>query len=133
MIKIKFKQHSICGHKLHYSYLIFANSENIGKISFRKYHSYFVIGFFSIYETYRNQHYGYKVIEYILSHYKIKCIIGQTLYESRSFWNKCIKEFNGFRKNIVSLDNCSSSFVIPKYNIEINTFYQLLDLGHEIE
>ena len=65
-----------------------------------------IIHTLKIYQQYRHNYYGYQVIEYLLSHYKVKCIIGEILYTSRGFWNKCIHKYNGQRHNIVYLDNC---------------------------
>ena len=63
------------------------------------------------------QGFGELVVGYILSHYKINCIIGETLYESKRFWNKCIKQHKGQKRNVNYCGNCSNSFVIPKYKI----------------
>lgn len=83
-------------------------------------------------EYHRRNHYGYQVIDYILSHYKVDCIIGQSLYNARGFWNKCVKKFNGQRKNVTICNNCSSSFVIPRCEIERNEMIRLLEIGYEI-
>ena len=129
---IYFKHIKIYNHYIHNKYLILAGSKQIGEIVFTKKNKIFIIGFIEIYQEYRNKHYGYKIIEYILSHYKINCIIGETLSQSKGFWNKCIKKFNGQRKNISVCDNCSSSFVIPKCNISNEQIYELLEVSYEI-
>lgn len=129
---ITFQEVKIGNHRVHNQYFILAGSKHIGEITFAKKNKIFVIGFIEIYQKYRNNHYGYKVIEYILSHYKINCIIGETLNQSKGFWNKCIKKFNGQRKNISVCDNCSSSFVIPKYNISKEQMYELLEISYDI-
>lgn len=113
-------------------YIIISGSTKIGEIAFKKQNKIFIIGFITIYPKYRNQHYGYQIIEYILSHYKIHYIIGETLNSVKGFWNKCIKRFNSQRKNISICDNCSSSFVIPRYQISNDEMYELLDIADEI-
>lgn len=130
---IKIKPQYIGIYKQYHQYDIFANNQKIGVINFIKKNRVLVIGYFNIFEYYRGQHYGYQVIKHLLSYYKIDCIVGQTLYSSRSFWNKCIKNFNGQRRNITTCDNCSSSFIIPKYKIDNYEMQKLLNIGHEIE
>lgn len=131
--KIKIKQQYIYGYKRNHHYGIYECSLKIGEISFIKTNNILIIGFLNIYQEHRKQHYGYQVIEYLLSHYKIICIVGQSLITSRGFWNKCIKKYDGIRKNISTLDNCSSVFIIPKVNIENNYLEELLEIGHKIE
>ncbi len=89
----------------------------------------FLLSHLLIYPNYQKQYYGYAVIEHILSHYKIKSIIGETLTDSRGFWNKCIHKFNGQRKNISYSKDCSSSFIIPKYKLSGIQVYKCL---HEL-
>ena len=129
---ITFQAVKIGVHRIHNQYFILSCSKQIGEITFKKKNNVFIIGFITIYKEYRSHHYGYKVIEYILSHYKINCIIGETLNKSKGFWNKCIKKFNGQRKNISVCNNCSSSFVIPKCNISNEQMYELLEISYEI-
>ena len=128
----KFQAVKIGNQRIHNQYFILSGSKQIGEITFKKKNKIFIIGFIAICKEYRSYHYGYKVIEYVLSHYKINCIIGETLSESKGFWNKCIKKFDGQRKNISICDNCSSSFVIPKYNISNEQMYELLEISYEI-
>lgn len=90
-----------------------------------------IIGYIEINQELQHRHYGYEIIEYLLFHYKPYCIIGESLYSSRTFWNKCIHKYNGQRKNIVYSDNCSSSFVIPKYDISQEKVYELLCYANE--
>lgn len=133
-MKIKLKQQYYCKeYKIKNHYDIYCVNQQIGEISFIRKKDILVIGFIGIFQEYQNQHYGYQIIEYLLSHYKIKCITGQSLNTSKGFWNKCIKKYNGVRKNITTLDNCTSSFIIPKTKIENNYLYELLELAHEIE
>ena len=129
---IHFKQIKIGKHHIQNKYYIFSGSTQIGEITYKKKNKIFIIGFIEIYKEYRNHHYGYEVIKYILSHYKINYIVGETLDQSKGFWNKCIKKFNGQRKNISICDNCSSSFVIPKYNICNEQMYELLEISYNI-
>lgn len=119
---IKFKRKQFLKHE----YKIIYNNHFIGEIEFLKRDNIFFIEWLLIYPEYRNDHYGYKVIEHILSHYKVKCIVGETLYESRGFWNKCIQKYNGQRKNICYSSNCTSSFVIPRCDISRKQIYDYL-------
>ncbi len=134
---INFKPQYIGTIKLHNQYNIIRRSQKIGEISFTKKKinkkNIFIIGFLKILEYHQGKHYGYQVVEYILSHYKVDCIIGQSLYDARGFWRKCIKKFNGQRKNITTCNNCSSSFVIPKCKINNSDLMDLLEIGYEIE
>ena len=65
--------------------------------------------------------------------HKIKCIIGETLYESKRFWNKCIKQHKGQKRNVDYCGNCSNSFVIPKYKISDDELYDLLEIAYWID
>lgn len=129
---IKFKHQYYGNYKFKHTYDIFSKQKKIGTIVFVKKNKIFVIGYLLIFPEYRKCHYGYKVIEYILSHYKVDCIVGETLYKASGFWNKCIRYFNGQRKNITTCDNCSSSFVIPKFKIKREEMIKLLNTGYEI-
>lgn len=84
-----------------------------------------------IYSEYRNKHYGYQVIEYLLSHYKANCIIGESIFTAKTFWNKCIKKYHGMRKNISYSANCTSSFVIPRYVISGEELYRMLEFAYD--
>ena len=121
-----------CWYSPH-EYNIYRGTERIGFINFTIKNKILVIGYIGIELPYRNMRHGYKTIEYLLSHYKVKCIVGQSLTPSRSFWNKCIKRFDGQRRNISTMENCTSSFVIPKYRFSDSDLKKLLDIGHEIE
>lgn len=112
------------------NYDILLSSTQIGEIEFRKKNNILIICFMEIYSEYRNKHYGYQVIEYLLSHYKAKCIIGESVFDAKTFWNKCIKKYNGMRKNITYSDNCTSSFVIPKYTISGEELYRMLEFAY---
>ena len=132
-MNIKFKPQCIGDIKLHYQYNIIRSNQKIGEICFVKKRNIFIIGYLKILEYHRGNHYGYQVIDYILSHYKVDCIVGQSLYEARGFWNKCISKYNGQRKNIVTCNSCSSSFVIPRYKITHDEMEKLLNIGCEVE
>lgn len=108
-------------------HIIYKGNDKIGEITFIKKNKILLILFMEIYPEHRNRYYGYKVIEYLLSHYKINCIIGECLITARGFWNKCIHKYNGQRRNIHYSDNCSSSFVIPQYKISNSDIYNLLE------
>ena len=132
-MSLKFKRQYIGAHKLRYKYKILKGSKEIGEITLLKKNKILILGFLYIFNQYQGQHLGYEVIDHILSHYKINCIVGQTLYTSRGFWNKCIKKFNGRRKNIVTCNNCSSSFIIPTYKISDYEMRELLNISYEID
>ena len=123
----------IYGIKLYGKYNIYNGNQKIGEISFVKKKNIFIIGYFKILEYHRGNHWGYQGIDYILSHYKVNCIIGEALYGARGFWNKCIKRFNGQRMNVTICDTCSSSFVIPRYKIGRDEMEKLLKVGYGIE
>lgn len=72
-------------------------------------------------------------MEYLLFHYKINCIVEQLLKELGTFWNKCIKKFNGQKRNMDTLNNRSSSFVISKCRISNHDLCEMLEIGNEIE
>lgn len=133
MSKIKFKHIRIGKFYFSNAYSIYTGKTCIGEINFKKQNNIFIIGFILIYPEYRNKYYGYEVIEYILSHYKIKCIIGESLESSRGFWNKCIHRYNGQRKNISISTNCSSSFIIPKCKIDDQYFEELLYISSDLQ
>lgn len=59
--------------------------EEIGYIEFIRKDKIIIITYLHIYTSYRHKHYGYQVIDYLFSHYKFKCIVGETLKESRGF------------------------------------------------
>lgn len=107
-------------------------SQEVGNITFKIVNHKLIIGFLGINNPYKKQGYGTAVIDYLLSHYKIDCIIGETLYEARTFWNKMIRKYNGQRHNISACSTCSSSFVIPKYKISNEQLYKLLNLSLDI-
>ena len=106
--------------------------KEIGYIEFIRKNEIIIISYLHIYTSYRHKHYGYQVIDYLFSHYKFKCIIGETLKESRGFWNKCIHKYNGMRRNIYYSDNCTSSFVIPRQEISYKQIWDLLDYSYNI-
>lgn len=63
-----------------YNYIILLLSTQIGEIEFMKKNNIIIICYMQIYPEYRNNHYGYQVIEYLLSHYKANCIIGESVF-----------------------------------------------------
>lgn len=98
-------------------FFIYDRKQEVGTLEFIKKDNILIIAYLKIYSEYQHKHYGYQVIDYLFSHYKFKCIIGETLKESKGFWNKCIRKYNGMRRNIYYSDNCTSSFVIPRQEI----------------
>ena len=132
MPQIHIKQERIENYHLHDRYIILSGSKKIGKIIFKKKNKILIIGFIDIYPEYRNHHYGYQIIEYMLFHYKVHCIVGEALNSAKGFWNKCIKRFDGQRRNISISNNCSSSFVIPRYKISNDEMYKLLEIASDI-
>ena len=126
MKQIKFRKMKYFPHKYR---IINSHGLTIGTIDFIKMDHMIFIGDLLIYKKYQNKHYGYAVVEYLLSHYKIKCIVGETLYDARGFWNKCIQKYDGQRKNVTYSRTCSSSFVIPKCEISRE---QIIKYLHEL-
>lgn len=106
---------------------IYDGKLKIGSISYFIKDRYFVIGLLLIDEPYKHQGYGRKVVAYILKHFKIKAIVGETIVTSRGFWRKMCKEFDGVRKNITYSDDCTSAFIIPKCDIETDILYDYLE------
>lgn len=129
---ITFKHKYMGKYIIQNEYDIFYKNIYIGDIIFAKRNKIFIIGYLEIFKQYRKNHYGYQIIDHILSHYKVNCLIGQTLCKSRGFWNKCIKKYEGQRKNIVICENCSSSFIIPRYEITNDEMFELLEISYEI-
>ena len=123
MGKVKLEKYTYLSHR----YIIFISNKEIGHIEFIRKNKMMIILYLYIYTPYRHNHYGFQVVEYLISHYKPKCIIGETLKSSRGFWNKCIHKYGGQRKNVSYSDDCTSSFVIPKYNITRSNVYDLLE------
>ena len=128
---IKIIHYKKYNHSFKHRYNIYDNKLLIGYIEFIKKDNILILGYLYVYCKYRGKHYGYKIIEYLLSHYKTTCIVGETLYESRGFWNKCIHKYNGQRKNITYTDNCTSSFIIPKIKMSQIEIYNLLHYAYQ--
>lgn len=131
--KLHIKQKRFDNFHIRNKYYIYLGSINIGELTYKKQNKIFILGYLYIHSEYRKQGYGKQIIEYILSHYKIDCIIGETLYESKRFWNKCIKQHNGQRRSVNYCSNCSNSFVIPKYKISDDELYDLLGIAYRID
>jgi GNAT superfamily N-acetyltransferase len=132
VVDMTFKRRNEFGKVRYGKYDIYDNKTQIGQIDFIIKNHIIILANIFIKQEYQYKGYGYKTVEYLLNHYKSRCIIGQTLYESKGFWNKCIKKYNGMRKNIIYCGNCSSSFIIPRQNIDNDTMYDLLELSYEI-
>lgn len=113
-------------------FFIYNRKQEVGTLEFIKKDNILIIAYLKIYSEYQHKHYGYQVIDYLFSHYKFKCIIGETLKESKGFWNKCIRKYNGMRRNIYYSDNCTSSFVIPRQEISYKQIWDLLNYSYNI-
>ncbi len=84
-MSIRFKHQYIGNYKWKYKYSICDGPEEIGTIAFTKENKIFIIGFLNIFSHYQGKHYGYETINYILTHYKVNCMIGKILRESGDF------------------------------------------------
>lgn len=115
-----------------YYYRILDRRKEIGYIIYTIKDKNVIIGLLHIHPEFRGQRYGYKVVEYLLKRYPTKSIIGETLLESRGFWQKCIRKYNGVRKNVHYADNCTSAFLIPKKEISFDDLMNYLELAYEI-
>lgn len=131
--KIHIKQNKFGKYHIPNKYKIFYGSHEIGELSYKKKDNVFILGYLFIYPEYRKQGLGTKVVEHILFHYKVRCIVGEVLKGSNKFWNKCIKDFNGQRKNIKYCYNTTSSFVIPKCYINNEEMYEFLKIAYDID
>lgn len=72
---IKITHYKKYNHSFKYKYNIYNNKLLIGYIEFIKKDDILILGYLYIYCKYRDKHYGYKIIEYLLSHYKVTCIV----------------------------------------------------------
>ena len=77
-MSIRFKHQYIGNYKWKYKYSICDGPEEIGTIAFTKENKIFIIGFLNIFSH-------YQTINYILTHYKVNCMIGKILRESGDF------------------------------------------------
>lgn len=114
-----------------HSYDIY-DGRKIGAITFQIKHRILLLKYLEISPEYRNQKYGEKVIDYLLSKNNVDCIIGETLKSSRGFWHKEIKRLGGVRVNVTYCDNTTSTFIIPKMKIDdlyeyLREIYHMLD------
>lgn len=114
-----------------HSYDIY-DGRKIGAITFQIKHRILLLKYLEISPEYRNQKYGEKVIDYLLSKNNVDCIIGETLKSSRGFWRKEIKRLGGVRVNETYCDNTTSTFIIPKMKIDdlyecLREMYHMLD------
>lgn len=114
-----------------HSYDIY-DGRKIGAITFQIKHRILLLKYLEISPEYRNQKYGEKVVDYLLSKNNVDCIIGETLKSSRGFWRKEIKRLGGVRVNTTYCDNTTSTFIIPKMKIDdlyecLREIYHMLD------
>ncbi len=108
------------------------DGQKIGFVTFQIQHKILMLKYLYISPEYRNQRYGEKVIDYLLSKANVNCIVGETLKSSRGFWRKEIKRLNGVRVNTTYCDNTTSAFIIPKMKIDdlygcLCKIYNMLD------
>ena len=108
------------------------DGRKIGFVTFQIQHKVLMLKYLYISPEYRNQRYGEKVIDYLLSKANVNCIVGETLKSSRGFWRKEIKRLNGVRVNTTYCDNTTSTFIIPKMKIDdlygcLCKIYNMLD------
>ena len=108
------------------------DGQKIGFVTFQIQHKVLMLKYLYISPEYRNQRYGEKVIDYLLSKANVNCIVGETLKSSRGFWRKEIKRLNGVRVNTTYCDNTTSAFIIPKMKIDdlygcLCKIYNMLD------
>ena len=108
------------------------DGRKIGFVTFQIQHKVLMLKYLYISPEYRNQRYGEKVIDYLLSKANVNCIVGETLKSSRGFWRKEIKRLNGVRVNTTYCDNTTSAFIIPKMKIDdlygcLCKIYNMLD------
>lgn len=108
------------------------DGRKIGFVTFQIQHKILMLKYLYISPEYRNQRYGEKVIDYLLSKSNVNCIVGETLKSSRGFWRKEIKRLNGVRVNTTYCDNTTSAFIIPKMKIDdlygcLCKIYNMLD------
>ena len=108
------------------------DGRKIGFVTFQIQHKILMLKYLYISPEYRNQRYGEKVIDYLLSKANVNCIVGETLKSSRGFWRKEIKRLNGVRVNTTYCDNTTSAFIIPKMKIDdlygcLCKIYNMLD------
>ena len=108
------------------------DGHKIGFVTFQIQHKILMLKYLYISSEYRNQRYGEKVIDYLLSKANVNCIVGETLKSSRGFWRKEIKRLNGVRVNTTYCDNTTSAFIIPKMKIDdlygcLCKIYNMLD------
>ena len=124
-MKLKKKQY------YNHTYNIY-DGHKIGFVTFQIQHKILMLKYLYISSEYRNQRYGEKVIDYLLSKANVNCIVGETLKSSRGFWRKEIKRLNGARVNTTYCDNTTSAFIIPKMKIDdlygcLCKIYNMLD------
>lgn len=113
-------------------YIIYDNSTPIGEIVYKQENNIFIIGFVEVYPQYKNKHYGYQIIDYILNNFTVDCIVGEILDTAKGFWNKCIIKYKGKEVNLTHSENCNSSLIIPEQNIDELTMKKLLEEAYWI-
>lgn len=133
MLTLRFVRTEIFGHPSKYHWEIWERKNQIGEITYMICGKYVILGHLDIFSEYRKQHFGYKAIEFLMKKYPTKSIVGETLSTSTGFWKKCIKKYNGARKNISYCINCTSSFIIPKRDITYDELWDCLEIAYKID
>lgn len=108
-------------------YTIYDKGEQIGCASFIRKNRMLYLMYVEVYDEYRHKGYGDTIVKQLMEYKNVDCIVGETLVESRGFWNKMIRKYNGKRRNVTYNDNTSSSFVIPNTKITNDELYDFFD------
>lgn len=96
------------------TYLILDSSNTeIGTITFTIKNNILYLDFLTIFD--KGKHYGYFIIDYLLSHYNnFISLTGESTKSARGFWLKCTKKYNGSISKQHKLSNCVFTFMIPR-------------------
>ena len=129
-MKLRFKLESYeYRGKKHYWHTrqVYDGRIHVGSVDFVKDNRWVYIMHIEIFEEYRGNGYAEEILRMLLNRKKVDCVVGETLEESRGFWSKMIRKYNGSRRNITYYNDTTSSFVIPKNNITNSEMYKLFD------
>ena len=129
-MNLKFKSEGyVFNGETHYWHLrrIYDGKVPIGSVAFVRDRRKLYLMFIEIKREYRGRGYAEAVLNKLLSYKNVDCVVGETLRQSRGFWHKMIKKYNGTRRNVTYYDNTTSSFVIPKNEITNDEMYEMFD------
>lgn len=126
-------QMDLYGKPYKYHWEIWERRTKVGELTYTVSGRFVILGYLYICPAHRKKQFGYKTVEYLLKRYPTKSIVGETLSTSKGFWRKCIKKYNGVRKNVSYCDNCSSSFIIPKRDITFDKLKKCLETAYQID